>query len=61
MCDALERKSVLSGPLGRKWAFNLIVNGQWSAQTARYLIQQLEMQAEWFEADEKQKADAKSG
>lgn len=53
MCDTFKSRSVLSGSLGRKSTFNLIVNGEWDVQAASYLIRLLELQVEWFETDDK--------
>ena len=44
-------RSVMSGPLGRRTAFTLMVNGPWTGTAARNLIRQLELQVEWLEAD----------
>jgi hypothetical protein len=53
-----DPRTVMSGPLGRQTAFNLIVNGPWTETAAKNLIKQLELQVEWLVADKPKKMDA---
>jgi hypothetical protein len=58
MTEQDTSRSVISGPLGRRTAFNLLVNGPWTKQAAQNLIKQLEFQIEWFDADDVKQSNA---
>lgn len=53
MNDREATRTVAAGPLTTETAFNLVINGPWTARAARNLIRQLEVQIAWFEEDDK--------